>query len=186
MVSVDRDGDFNFAILLVPISLLCGGFCVAWSQNDHLVAMAIAAVLTVAYGAVGVFVLREQHREDALRRWLLKNAIEIWERGVSRDGVLVRPDTELVIHSVSLSLLVVWTNTPCCPQLADGPSPQQSKRGALLTSALLGWWSLPGVMRTPFTLASTLRGGARITVHEYMELLQKAGVTSRWQRSGHL
>jgi hypothetical protein len=184
MISADRDGDFNFPILIPLATALLGWIAYSELARGHWSSAIVWIALPFALAFLGaaVFILREQIREDRLRDWLFRSADEIWASGVMRDGVLVRPDTELVVFPVTVSLVVLRMRVPTCPLLA-GSSPGATKLGALLTTATTGWWSLGGILRTPLDIAVCLRGGERCTVSDYMEQLQKDGVTSQWLRA---
>ncbi|MBK8238590.1 MAG: hypothetical protein IPK74_23945 [Deltaproteobacteria bacterium] len=184
---MDRDGDFNFTLLMFGVSAL-GAFALVnnvargWSITSSV----IAAVMAVAYLVGGIFVVREHRREDAFRQWLFSHAHAIWAEGVEYQGVLVRPDTELVTFPIGVSMLILRFSQPSCPELAEGPYATRARLGTVLTTGTAGWWSLFGVLATPMELFVAARGGARITVNEYMEQLAKDGVTSRWRQRGDL
>lgn len=183
MPGLDRDGDFNFPILMFGVTALA-----CWAAFDPRTSASGASTAAIAVGVVylvgGIFVLREQHREDLLRRWLFTHANEIWQSGVERDGFVVRPDTQLVTYPLGVSMLVLWFQRSGCPRFAEAADANAGKLGALFTTALCGWWSIFGVLGTPLQLLTCVRGGNRSTVHDYMQHLHDIGVTSRWRQHG--
>ncbi|MBK6922598.1 MAG: hypothetical protein IPH07_34735 [Deltaproteobacteria bacterium] len=184
MVSVDRDGDFNFALLMFGVVAVAGYAAFAFDPVHSLAAIAIALVVALVYLLGAVFVVLEQSREDAFRGWLLHHAAEIRDTGVLRDGIVVRLDTELVTFPIGVGMLLLRLRATACPRVATASNAHAGKTGAMLITGVTGWWSLFGVLHTPFNLLTSLRGGERCTVREYLTYLQDVGVVSRWRARG--
>lgn len=185
MVTVDRDGDFNFSLLMFAVVAGAGYAAFSWGVAGASGAACTAALLVaIVYLLGGVFVLAEQSREDAFRRWLFDHAAAIRDAGVTRDGVLVRLDTELVTFPIGVGMLLLRLRATACPRVATASNAHAGKTGAMLLTGITGWWSLSGVLHTPFNLLTSLQGGERCTVREYLTYLQDLGVFTRLRRRG--
>lgn len=91
-------------------------------------------------------------------------ALAVWK------GTELGPRSKLVRYQVAVSL-GLWTRT-FRSRLFPASSSQAGacRIGYTLLTLLLGWWALPlGPVRAVQTIMVNLRGGYRLTVHEWLE-----------------
>lgn len=167
---VDRDGDFNFALvtclpavlaLLVVTLDLLGGGGVEWGL------LAIGLTVAVVYSAATAYFLIEQGEENRFRAWLLSSVPAI-ERGEGRWGnVLVLPNTELRRFQVLVSVGFMSFTVQLRPRIAGGEDLRRVKAISTAFTLLMGWWFLTGPLLAPVIAFRNARGGLPCTVAEY-------------------
>jgi hypothetical protein len=185
-VIVDRDGDFNFALLtclpavfallLLTIELL------APRESSLGLVLVCLAVMVVFVGATAFFVV-EQSEEDRFRAWLLSSVATI-ERGEARYGdIPILPNTELRCFEVPVGLFVLNFTVRLRPRIAQSEDLTRVIAAGTTCTLLTGWWSLLGPIQTLVLGYRNLRGGQRMTVAAYHAELIENGTASHFNRT---
>lgn len=180
MKVVDRDGDFNFVLILgvAGFLLLLSFVTSAIGQPEDLTSGIMWVVLAVAVACLGStsFILREQAREDRFRAWLLEHHAELWqESGASYHGIWLRADSQVHRYAYMFSLFLVRFTVPGRPLVVGIDDLPRCRRGYNVVTLLFGWWFITGPLFTPLTVWRNFKGPQGITIAEYMQLMGRRG-----------
>lgn len=153
----------------IPIFSLVLGLVVAALSTDPqpdrlLITFWSAVAVTSALASLLVFYLR--HIDQ---RFLKDLDARLLEAPLSYHPVLRRYEIE-----VGLVLLNATFHTPLRPE--TDPRGRFDLWLACGVTALLGWWSLLGIIRVPIVLMHNLRGGQKVRAEDFVEALRRAPV----------
>ena len=131
-----------------------------------------SAGLTIAAVLIGVFRFSyaAKQKDEQFLSWLLTNAREIYDGGVSYGSVLITPATVLTRYQAALSFLIVSFKVPSRSYIEGQPAPLYVPILLSMATLVLGWWGIPwGPVYTIQVLARNVRGGAKETVGDMLE-----------------
>ncbi len=172
---VDRDGDFNF-VLLLTLPLCFVGNAIFEYSTEGAMPLIISTAVSVPCLAALAFILREQLREDAFRAWVSENEGAIAYGNAEYRGLPMTLHSTIYRYRYTYSLLLINVNTFGRP-LVEG---REDLRGASIgynaVSALLGWWYL---FRGPWITAKVLfsnirRGPEQMTLEQYIDWMRSS------------
>jgi hypothetical protein len=107
-------------------------------------------------------------KENPMLIWLLKNEKQIDDGSATYEGERITKDTVLTRFSMvgSMILLTMRTSTPW--YVKDSEAAQAAFIRCTVLTALIGWWSLFGLIYTPQALFDNFSGGTKRTVAEML------------------
>lgn len=184
MKVVDRDGDFNFVLLLgvVGAFIFVLDIVSAVRRPEELASGGFWLGLAVASPFLGStwFILREQAREDRFRAWLLEHQAELWqEGGASYHGIPLRADSLVHRYSYMFSLIILRFTVPGRPLVLGLDDLPRCRIGYNVVTLLFGWWFITGPIFTPLTVWRNFKGPQAITIAGYMQLMGRRGPEAR-------
>ena len=126
--------------------------------------------LSIAASLVSMFSHIEQRRRVSFVLELCQARRELAMGSFVYDGAALQRDTPLRYFPIHASLLFVKLRSATCPSSHERPAAQAL---AVTVNVLLGWWSLSGLVTTPFYLWRCLRGGDAITPAELIDAVDE-------------
>jgi hypothetical protein len=179
MKVVDRDGDFNFVLLIGLAGLLIAvGFTVgAFRRPEDLARPLVwvaAGIAVACLGSTG-FILREQAREDRFRAWLLEHRNELYQGGASYHGITLDAESPIYRYTYMFSLGVVRFTVPGRPLVLGLDDLRRARRGYNIVTFLFGWWFITGPLFTPLVLYRNFKSPQPISIAEYMHNMGRSG-----------
>lgn len=178
---LDWNGEFNF--LLIPTTLgtlLLGSSVVqAFSHPERLsnggllVGLALATVLVLP----GALLLREQHREERFRAWLIEHHADLYQGGASYHGITLTAASQLQRYAYVQSLVLVSVQAIGRPLVLGLDDPPRCRRIYDLVTLLWGWWFITGPFLTVATVYRNHKAPQTLSVAEYMHQMGRQGPT---------
>jgi hypothetical protein len=176
---IDRDGDFNFPVLLSIPAIFTTVFAIqkalGYEDNGELKVMWLVPISSVLFAAMTV-ILVDQWREDDLRDWLLKHEAELAGDGADYHGVRLRADSRLFRFHFAWSLFVISARVPGRPLIEGIDNLGRARWRYNLVTLVLGWWYWSGPFRTIRVLWQNRRRGQAISVAQYLHWVRNPKV----------
>ncbi|MEM6994055.1 MAG: hypothetical protein AAF721_26315 [Myxococcota bacterium] len=156
---LDYEGEFNVPALAVGLAALLISKAVwEWHTSGHTqVPWDLSVGFSLVIGVPALFALWEQYQDIRFRNWILASWADIVAGRAKLDGVPVDPETRLVQYRVVFSGLLVHTEFCSGPVLPGTAAARRSRWISTAVTALAGWWSLPGIVRTPIAVTQNIR-----------------------------
>jgi hypothetical protein len=148
-------------LMFSPVFALLAVVCASdgW-RSTSLFGVASAGSLLVA----GLSFI-EQGRRISLVQRLARERRQLAIAGIDLGGSRVRAGSELRFYPICASFFFVTMRTTTCPWPSRRPGAMAL---AILLNVLMGWWSLEGLVATPFNLVACARGGLPTTPRELL------------------
>lgn len=178
---LDWNGEFNFVLIPTTLGTLVFGASVvqAFSHPERLsdgwffIALALATVLALP----GVLLLREQHREERFRAWLVEHHAELYQGGASYHGITLTAASQLHRYAYVQSLVLLHVRGLGRPLVLGVDPLPRCRRVYDLVTLMWGWWHLVGPFLTVATVYRNHGKPQTITVAEYMHPMGRQGPT---------
>ena len=171
----DRDGEFNFPIVLAApaiAGLVFLGQSLLGASDIPLVNAIVFEAFALVLLAGMIPIILDQRREDAFRAWLFEHETELAGDGADYHGVRLRADTELVRLHYVWSMLLISLRARGRPLVAGVDDVDRVRRSYALISSILGWWFWRGPITTIQALRFNRRGGQSLTIAAYIHELR--------------
>jgi hypothetical protein len=106
----------------------------------------------------------EKTHSERLFEWLSANIDAIDNGSAVFEGHVITRSTEIVRFESRASFILFSQSVKTPYFLAGGPEANKAQVTSTMVTCFLGWWSIRGLIYTPFVLAKNISGGEKITV----------------------